>query len=112
MLKNILLVISIFFISHNIDAQPLSFYTDLQNQVMVWDNGVIRKADYLLPIEIKVGRIAIPYIDNSNNFKVYYRGGVRKLNTGFTNQFQSSDCLIPFVNATSLNVFDRGEVKN
>jgi hypothetical protein len=112
MLKKTLLAISIFFISHNIDAQPLSVYTDVQNQVMVWDNGVIRKADYLLPIEIKVGRIAIPYIDNSNNFKVYYRGGVRKLNAGFTNQFQSSDCLIPFVNATSLSVFDRGEVKN
>lgn len=112
MFKRILLLASVLLISQYADSQPLSVYTDLQNQVMVWDNGVIRKVDYLQPIEMKVGRIAIPYIDNSNNFKVYYRGGVRKLNIGFTNQFQATDCLIPFLNATSLNVFDRGEVKN
>lgn len=95
-----------------VNAQPLSTYIDVQNQVMVWDNGVVRKVDYLQPIEMKVGRIALPYIDNSNNFKVYYRGGVRKINAGFTNQFQATDCLIPYLNATSLNVFDRGETKN
>lgn len=112
-MKRILCCITILILfNKHIDAQPLSAYTDIQNQVMVWDNGVIRKADYLQPIEMKIGRIAIPYIDNSNNFKVYYRGGVRKLNIGFTNQFQATDCIIPFLNATSLNVFDRGEVKN
>ncbi|MES2478628.1 MAG: hypothetical protein V4561_06050 [Bacteroidota bacterium] len=112
MFRKLLLLIPILLISKYADSQPLSVYTDIQNQVMVWDNGVIRKVDYLQPIEMKVGRIAMPYIDNSNNFKVYYRGGVRKLNIGFTNQFQATDCIIPFLNATSLNVFDRGEVKN
>jgi hypothetical protein len=112
MTRLILIFVSIFFFTHHIKAQPLSAYTDLQNQVMVWDNGVIRKIDYLQPIEMKIGRVAIPYIDNSNNFKVYYRGGSRKVNTGFTNRFQATDCIVPFLNASSLNVFDRGEVKN
>ncbi|HTN16506.1 MAG TPA: hypothetical protein VL092_02420 [Chitinophagaceae bacterium] len=112
MSKRFLSLVFILFFIQSSDAQPLSVYTDVQNQVMVWDNGVIRKVDYLQPIDMKVGRIAIPYIDNSNNFKVYYKGGSRKLNTGFTNDYQSSDCLISFRNATSLNVFDRGEVKN
>jgi hypothetical protein len=93
-------------------AQPLSAYTDVQNQLMAFDNGVIRKIDYLQPTEMKIGRITIPYLDNSRNFKIYYKGAVRTLNIGFTNEFQSSDCLVTFLNATSLNVFDRGEVKN
>lgn len=112
MFRKAFLIASLSILSKNIEAQPLSVYTDVQNQVMVWDNGVIRKVDYLQPIDMKVGRIAIPYVDNSNNFKVYYKGGVRKLNTGFTTNYVASDCLVAFLNATSLNVFDRGEVKN
>lgn len=112
MIRHIPILIALLLLAYCSDAQPLSSYTDLQNQVMVFDNGIIRKIDYLQPIEMKVGRVAIPYIDNSNNFKVYYRGGSRKINAGFTNQFQATDCIIPFMNATSLNVFDRGEVKN
>ncbi len=92
------------------NAQPLSVYVNLQNQMMVWDNGMIRKADYLQPLEIKVGRSAIPYVDNSRSFKVYYKGGVKTLNQGITNEFQVSDHLVAYLNARSLNVFDRGEV--
>lgn len=112
MLQKVFLTTLVFFLCKNVNAQPLSMYTDLQNQVMVWDNGAIRKVDYLRPIEYKIGRVAIPYIDNSNNFKIYYRGAVRKVNIGFTNQFMASDCIVTYLNATSLNVFDRGETKN
>lgn len=105
-------LVSVCCISSYVHAQPLSAYTNVQNEVMVWDNGVIRKVDYLQPIEMKIGRIALPYIDNSRNFKIYYRGGTRNINIGFTNEYKVSDCLIPFLNATSLNVFDRGEVTN
>jgi hypothetical protein len=98
--------------SLSVTAQPLSYYTDLQNQMMVWDNGVIRKIDYLPPREVKVGRITIPYIDNSQNFKIYYRGGAQKITGGITNKYQASDCIVAYQNATSLNVFDRGQIKN
>lgn len=112
MLRRISTLLLFFLSAKSIDAQPLSMYVDVQNQVMAFDNGVIRKIDYLNPMSYKVGRLAIPYIDNSNNFKIYYKGGVRKVNIGFTSQYTASDCLITFLNATSLNVFDRGEVKN
>lgn len=92
-------------------AQPLSVYTNMQNQVMVWDNGLIRKVDYLPPLQTKVGRSAIPYIDNARSFKIYYGGGVKKINAGFTNEFKVSDNLIAFKNNTTLNVFDQGETK-
>ncbi len=111
-LRDLCLLASTFFISLNSIAQPLSLYTDIQNQVMVFDNGVIRKVDYLQPNNYKVGRLAIPYIDNSNNFKIYYKGGVQKVNSGFTNEYHVGDCLVSYLNATSLNVFDRGQITN
>lgn len=90
----------------------LAAYTNLQNQVIVWDKGMIRKVDYLPPLQIKVGRSVIPYLDNARNFKIYFNGGVTKLNVGFTNDFQVTDNLVVFQNATSLHVFDQGEVTN
>jgi len=90
----------------------LACYVNMQNQVMVWDNGMIRKVDYLQPTEVKVGKITIPYLDNTRSFKIYYGGGVKTVNIGFTNEFKVSDNLVSFLNAKSLNVFDKGNIKN
>lgn len=95
-----------------IQAQPLAAYVNMQNQVMVWDDGIIRKIDYLQPISMKTGRTAIPYQDNSRSFKIYYGGGIRTVNIGFTNEYYVSDNLVAFLNARSLNVFDNGVIKN
>jgi len=99
-------------ISFQIQAQPLSAYVNLQNQILVWDDGAIRKIDYLTPISMKIGRTTIPYLDNSRSFKIYYGGGVRTVNIGFTNEYQVTDNLVAFLNARSLNVFDNGVIKN
>lgn len=106
------LLFAVSVIGNTAVAQPLSAYVNLQNQVMVWDDGAIRKIDYLRPLDMKVGRSAIPYIDNSRSFKIYYNGGVKQLNAGFTREFHISDNLVTFLNAGSLNVFDNGTVKN
>src|ERR1044071_1826302 len=92
-------------------AQPLAVYTNMQNQVMVWDKGMLRKIDYLPPVEMKTGRTVIPYLDNSRSFKIYYNGGVRTVNAGFTNLFKVSDNLAIFLNARTLSVFDKGNIK-
>jgi len=102
----------LIFCSYPSFAQPLSTYVNLQNQMMVWDNGMIRKVDYLQPVEVKVGRSTIAYIDNSRSFKIYYGGSVRMVNQGITNEFKISDNLVSYMNARSLNVFERGETKN
>ncbi len=110
------LVILLFLVlsgsAQNLFAQPLAAYTNLQNQVMAWDNGILRKIDYLPPTEMRVGRNTIAYLDNARSFKIYYNGGVRTINTGFTNAFRTTDNLTIFLNAKSLNVFERGIVKN
>jgi hypothetical protein len=113
MLSRILAGIVLFtiFSSVALEAQPLAVYTNMQNQVMVWDKGMLRKIDYLPPVEIKTGRSVIPYLDNSRSFKIYYKGAVRTVNAGFTNEFQVSDNLAIFLNARTLNVFDKGDIK-
>ncbi|MBS1584211.1 MAG: hypothetical protein JSS82_01490 [Bacteroidetes bacterium] len=92
-------------------AQPLAAYVDIQNQLMVWDKGMIRKIDYLPPTQMKIGRNTIPYLDNSRAFKIYYGGSTHDINIGFTNAFFVSDNLVAYLNAKSLNVFDRGTSK-
>lgn len=112
--KNLLLFFFLLlsFFAGKVSAQPVSAYTDFQDHFMVWDNGMVREAESLPPIQYAIGRIAIPYIDNSRNFKIYYHGGSTLINAGFTNSFQTSDDLIAFQNANSLNVWDKGTVTN
>jgi len=93
-------------------AQPLAAYVTNQQQVMVWDNGIIRKIDYMMPVSLQTGRTTIPYLDNTRSFKIYYGGGVQKVNNGFTNAFQATDNLVTFLNARSLNVFEDGKITN
>lgn len=111
-IKPCLLATLFLFTSFISQAQPLSSFVNLQNQVMVWDNGMIRKVDYLQPVVMKTGRVTIPYIDNSRSFKIYFGGRIYPVNIGFTNDFYTTDNLVAFLNNTSLHVFDKGKVKN
>lgn len=108
----ICILLLLIFNHSQLKAQPLSAYTSFQNYFMVWDNGMIRKIESLPPLMVAIGRNAIPYLDNSRNFKIYYHGGIITVNDGFTNSFQVSDDLITFQNAHSLNVWDQGKVTN
>jgi hypothetical protein len=93
-------------------AQPLAAYVDIQNEVMVFDRGLVHKVDFLAPTQMKIGRIAIPYLDDSRSFKIYYNGAVRNINIGFTNAFYTTDNMVVYLNQKSLNVFDKGVSKN
>ena len=96
----------------SISAQPLAAYLNIQNELMVFDKGLIHKIDFMPPTSMKVGRTAIPYLDNSRSFKIYYNGAVKEMNAGFTNAYFVTDNLVGFLNQKSLNVFDKGVVKN
>ena len=109
MFVRLIIAFFLFFLPFSSIAQPLSNYVNMQNQVMVWDKGLLRKIDYLPPILMKTGRTAIPYIDNARSFKVYYGGGMKTINIGFTTDFNVSDNLVAYKNNTALNVFDNGK---
>lgn len=91
-------------------AQPLSAYTNFQNQFFVWDNGYIRKIEYLVPLKTAVGRSAIGYLDNSRSFKIYHNGGSVKINDGFTNSIYATDNLIGYKNTNALFVWENGHI--
>lgn len=93
-------------------SAQLASYVDNQNQVMVWDKGMLRKVDFMPPTSMKIGRSAIPYLDNSRSFKVYANNRVTPVNIGFTNAYFATDNLVVFLNQKSLNVFENGAVKN
>lgn len=76
---------------------------------MVWDNGLIRKIESLVPVKVEIGRQAIPYLDNSRSFKIYSNGGSEKINDGFTRDFQVTDNLITYQNARALWVWENGK---
>ncbi|MFT4062706.1 MAG: hypothetical protein QM642_10160 [Edaphocola sp.] len=87
----------------------ISAFTTYQNQFMVWQDGMVRKIDYLTPISYKIGRMAMPYIDNSRSLKIYHGGGVTKITDGLTSQYAASDNLVTYQNASLLSVWDRGK---
>lgn len=89
-------------------AQPVSAYTNFQNQFMVWDNGIDRKIESLLPVRYDIGRVAIPYLDNTRNFKIYSKGGVQLINQGFTSDFKVTDNLVAYRNNNALFVWENG----
>lgn len=90
-------------------SQPLSAYTNFQKQFIVWDNGITRSVESLIPVKVEIGRVAIPYLDNSRNFKIFYNGGSQKINDGFTRDFQVTDNLLTYQNANALWVWEQGE---
>ncbi|RQO30119.1 hypothetical protein DBR32_11065 [Taibaiella sp. KBW10] len=89
-------------------AQPVSAYTNFQNQFMVWDNGIERKIESLLPVRYEIGRVAVPYLDNTRNFKIYSKGGVQLINQGFTSDFKVTDNLVAYRNNNALFVWENG----
>ena len=104
------LLLGIVYVQHT--AAQLASYVDNQNQLMVWDKGMVRKIDFLAPTLMKIGRTSIPYLDNSRSFKIYTNGRVIPVNIGFTNAFYATDNLVVYLNQKSLNVFDKGVSKN
>jgi len=91
-------------------AQPITAYFDNQNQFFAWDNGMTRKIDYLQPVQFKIGRLAVPYLDNSRNFKIYSQGATHEINRGNTSSFFATDYLIAYFNAKILYVWEKGEI--
>ena len=112
MRRTLLLLIAFINSSCAVLAQPYATYVTMQNELMLWDKGMIHKIDYMPPTLLKTGRIAVPYLDNSRTFKVYYNHATTKVNTGFTNAFFATDNLVVYLNQKSLNVFDKGVTKN
>lgn len=92
------------------NAQPFSAYNDIRSQFYVFDNGAINQLEHLLPIDFKVGRNAVAYLDNQRIFKMYKDGMVTTVNDMYTTNFQVSDNLILYKSANMVSIIDGSDV--
>lgn len=98
-----------FLSSHGVHAQGLSAFINTRDVFMVFDDSVIRQADYLKPVSYKIGGNCVAFISNDKSFKVYQHGRTIKVNDGFTTDYTMTGNYVIMKNNTSLYVFDDGK---
>ncbi|HOZ50851.1 MAG TPA: hypothetical protein PLU17_03275 [Chitinophagaceae bacterium] len=105
-------ILSLLLIIYTVgsQAQPFSAYTNIRQEFYVFDNGAVNKVEPLLPLEYKVGRSSVAYVDNARNFKIYRDGNVMPVTDLFTTQFDVSDNLILYKSAKMISVVDGNDV--
>lgn len=91
-------------------AQPYSAYTNVRQQFYIFDNGAVNQVEPLLPLDFKIGRSAVAYVDNARNFKIYRNGTVTPISDLFTTQFEISDNLVLYKSAKMISVVDGNDV--
>lgn len=89
-------------------AQNIASFFDYRNYFYVFDNGVNYQAEYLQVKGYKVGGNGVAYIDNSDNFKVFYNGKSYPLADVPPSTYMATDDIIVYYNNKILSVFDNG----
>ena len=72
--KYLIYTVLVLFAANSTQAQGISAFSDYRGYFYAFDNGNINKLEYLQITNYKAGSSAIAYIDNRNDFKVYYNG--------------------------------------
>ncbi len=111
-IKSLIIIACLGFLGSNCIAQPFSAYVDVRNEFYAFDNGAVNKLDHLQPVDYKIGKNSIAFIDNQRNFKLYRDGIVTTINENlYTVNFEMTDNLILYRSANMISVIDGNEVK-
>jgi hypothetical protein len=89
-------------------SQSLAAFSDYRNYLMVFDNGVINQAEYMPVKNYKAGGNSVAYVDNSDNFKVFYKGKAYPLADVAPSNYSATDNLVVYYKDRILSVFDNG----
>jgi hypothetical protein len=90
-------------------AQVVSAYTDNRDYFYAFDNGTYQQLEYLAIKSFRISGNSIAYVDNTNEFKIYYNGQVYKQEIYAADfNYYSTECIVPFKLGRALYVFDRG----
>ncbi|MBI4945700.1 MAG: hypothetical protein HY840_04785 [Bacteroidetes bacterium] len=109
-MKNYLFLFCFFAFYGLLPAQNISAYSDYKNYFYVFDNGVSKELEYLPVKWYKVGKNAIAYFDNSDNFKAYYQGNKFDLAFSAPSDCQVTDDFIVYFFGKTLKIFDKGDI--
>lgn len=89
-------------------GQNLGAYSDYRNYFYVFDNGVHNQAEFMPIKTSKTGGNSVAYIDNSDNFKVFYNGKAYLLADIPPSNFMATDNIVAYYKDKILSVFDNG----
>ena len=99
------------FLSQTSSAQNISAYTDYRGYLQAFEDGMFKQLEYMPVQSYKFGRSIIAYIDNKNDFKIYYKGQAIYQVNAADFSYQVSDYLVAYKVGKVLYVFDRGQKK-
>lgn len=104
--SRVLILFCLLFRILEIEAQPLSAFTNIRQEFYVFDNGAVNRLEPLIPKDYKIGKNGVAYLDNLNNFKIYRDGDVTNISNLLTTHFEVSDNIILYQNSSILSVLD------
>ncbi len=108
----LLLIFSISILLHfSAIAQDVTAFPDNRNNLQVFDRGLSKQLEYLPVKSYKIGGNSIAYIDNKNDFKIYYDGQTIQLLNAADFYYEVTNNLTIFSVGAVLYVFDKGEKK-
>lgn len=107
----LLSILFLICVSKIISAQNITAYTDYRGNLQAFEGGLIRQLEYLPIRNYKFGGTSIAYVDNKNDFKVYYKGQSITMVNAADFTYAVSDYLVSFKVGNVLYAFDNGEKK-
>ncbi|MCH2236062.1 MAG: hypothetical protein MK078_17640 [Crocinitomicaceae bacterium] len=108
MFKTFFILVTTMCISNTLISQNLTAFSDVNNRLYKFDNGVFSQIYYLEVKELHIGNTYIAYVDNKGDIIVNYNGEdnmIAQTHTSIT----PSDNLLLVQTATVLRVFDKGK---
>lgn len=97
--------------SLSLNAQNITAYSDYRGYLQAFDNGMFHQLEYLPAKSYKFGASSIAYIDNRNDFKIYYKGKTFPQVNAADFSYFVTDYLVAFKVGSVLYVFDDGARK-
>jgi hypothetical protein len=108
-MKKRLLLLFLLLATLGATAQNLNAYSDILHYFRIFDDGKMVEAEYLPVTQPQVGGNSVAYIDNSNNFKIYYDGETHIEADNKPDKFYETDNLVAYDFNKRLTVFERGQ---
>lgn len=110
-MKYLFFVFLVFMFSPIINAQHLSAFVDPQEAFHVFDDGAIRKIEFLPVKSYQVGHQYVAYVDNSGRFKIYFNGLIKDLYETEPAHYFATDYLLVYESNHILKVLEQGYPK-
>ncbi|MFI5150059.1 MAG: hypothetical protein ACHQRM_10025 [Bacteroidia bacterium] len=108
-MKKYILTLSLVLTVVCMKAQNLNAYSDILKYFRIFDDGKLVEAEYLPVTMPQVGGNSVAYVDNSNNFKIYYNGESHIEADNKPDRFYETDNLVAYDFNKRLEVFEQGQ---